>query len=92
MLVVLAAALGGLLIWITGEAMPGVLALFDLILLGAAVLLAWVGYGRNILSFRNLAYAPFYALAKIPLYLKFMVNRQVEWVRSRRDNSSASGR
>jgi hypothetical protein len=72
--------------------MPWALALVNFFLLGVAVLLAWVGYGRNILSFRNLAYAPFYALAKIPLYLKFMVNRQVEWVRSRRDNGSASGR
>jgi cellulose synthase/poly-beta-1,6-N-acetylglucosamine synthase-like glycosyltransferase len=88
----LMAVLGGLLIWFTGEAMPWSLAIISFVLLGVAVLLAWVGYGRNILSFRDLAYAPLYALGKIPLYLKFMVNRQVEWVRSRRDNSSASGR
>jgi cellulose synthase/poly-beta-1,6-N-acetylglucosamine synthase-like glycosyltransferase len=92
LLVVLAAVIGSVLIWLTGDAMPWALALVNFFLLGVAVLLAWVGYGRNILSFRNLAYAPFYALAKIPLYLKFMVNRQVEWVRSRRDNGSASGR
>lgn len=86
------AVLGGVLVWVTGEAMPWTLAIANLVVLGTAVLLAWAGYGRNILSFRNLAYAPFYALGKIPLYLKFVVNRQVEWVRSRRDNGSASGR
>lgn len=92
LMVVLMAVLGSGLIWFTGQAMPWSLAIISFVLLGIAVLLAWVGYGRNILSFRNLAYAPFYALGKIPLYLKFLVNRQVEWVRSRRDNSSASGR
>jgi cellulose synthase/poly-beta-1,6-N-acetylglucosamine synthase-like glycosyltransferase len=92
LMVLLMALLGSVLIWFTGQAMPWSLAIISFVLLGVAVLLAWVGYGRNILSFRNLAYAPLYALGKIPLYLKFMVNRQVEWVRSRRDNSSASGR
>lgn len=92
LLVTLMALLGGLLMWLTASAMPGALAVLNLLLLGIAVMLAWAGYGRNILSFRNLAYAPFYALAKIPLYLKFMVNRQVEWVRSRRDHGSTSGR
>jgi cellulose synthase/poly-beta-1,6-N-acetylglucosamine synthase-like glycosyltransferase len=92
LMVLLMAVLGSVLIWFTGQAMPWSLAIISVVLLGVAVLLAWVGYGRNILSFRDLAYAPLYALGKIPLYLKFLVNRQVEWVRSRRDNSSASGR
>jgi len=48
-------------------------------------LIAWVRYGRQVISLASLAYAPFYALWKIPLYLKFMAKRQVEWVRSRRD-------
>lgn len=49
------------------------------------VLTAWIGYGKEIISFRQLCYAPIYALIKIPLYLKFILNRQVEWVRSKRD-------
>ncbi len=66
---------------------PGVLrlALLTLIGLGLAVLLAWARFGREVLSLGRLAYAPFYALRKIPLYLKFLVSRQVEWVRSKRD-------
>lgn len=50
-----------------------------------AILLAWIKFGRSIISFKQLCYAPVYALMKIPLYLKFFINRQVEWVRSKRD-------
>ncbi len=50
-----------------------------------AVFLAWFKFGRDIISFQQLCYAPIYALSKIPLYLKFLINRQVEWVRSKRD-------
>lgn len=50
-----------------------------------AVLLAWIFFGRGVISFKQLCYAPIYALVKIPLYLKFFLNRQVEWVRSKRD-------
>jgi len=31
-------------------------------------------------------YAPFYAARKVPLYLSFLIKRQVEWVRSKRDD------
>jgi hypothetical protein len=75
-----------LLPWaLTGSAMPWLLALINPLLLGVAVLLAWSRFGRAILSLGDLAYAPVYALRKIPLYLKFLVRRQVEWVRSHRD-------
>ncbi|WP_020168537.1 MULTISPECIES: glycosyltransferase family 2 protein [Methylotenera] len=56
-----------------------------LIALVIAVLVAWFFFGRSIISFKQLCYAPIYALIKIPLYLKFFVNRQVEWVRTKRD-------
>lgn len=85
LLVVFMALAGGLLMWITGAALPWGLAILNLLLLGTFVFLAWIAYGRHILSFAHLAYAPFYALAKVPLYLKFMFKRQVDWVRSRRD-------
>jgi cellulose synthase/poly-beta-1,6-N-acetylglucosamine synthase-like glycosyltransferase len=61
------------------------MALILLTTLLAAVLLAWLFFGRDSISFRQLCYAPIYALIKIPLYVKFFVNRQVEWVRSKRD-------
>jgi len=85
-LLVLASCGFGLALWgLTGAALPGLLALANLGLLVAAVLLAWLRYGRGILSLGSLAYAPVYALGKIPLYLGFLVRRQAEWVRSRRD-------
>jgi glycosyltransferase involved in cell wall biosynthesis len=62
--------------------------LFSMTLLFAltlAVLLAWLFFGRQIISFKQLCYAPIYALVKIPLYIKFFFNRQVDWVRSKRD-------
>ena len=56
----------------------------SLMMLGAAVLLAWVGYGRKVAPLATLACAPLYAAAKLPLYARFLVKRQVEWVRTRR--------
>ena len=56
-----------------------------LICLTLAVLSAWFFFGQHIISFKQLCYAPIYALIKIPLYIKFFFNRQVDWVRSKRD-------
>lgn len=78
----------GLLAWSwTGAVLPWSLGLAAPMLLALAVLAAWLRFGRAILSWRELAYAPVYALVKIPLYLKFLVRRQVKWVRSERDPS-----
>lgn len=61
------------------------LSVLILICLTFAVLLAWLFFGQHIISFKQLCYAPIYALIKIPLYIKFFFNRQVDWVRSKRD-------
>lgn len=58
-----------------------------LVMLGVAVLLAWGRFSRELIPFSVLLYAPFYAARKIPLYLGFLIKRQVEWVRSKRDDS-----
>ena len=79
-------ALCGLAIgWVTGSAWPWNLAGFVPLVLGLAVWLAWLKFGRAILSLTELIYAPAYVISKIPLYCKFFMRRQVEWVRSRRD-------
>lgn len=62
-----------------------VIALILIATLLSSVLLAWHWFGRDTISFKQLCYAPIYALKKIPLYIKFFINRQVEWVRSKRD-------
>jgi cellulose synthase/poly-beta-1,6-N-acetylglucosamine synthase-like glycosyltransferase len=51
----------------------------------AAIFLAWCRYGREILPFRWLVFAPVYAIVKIPLYAKFLFNRQREWVKGERE-------
>lgn len=59
----------------------------NLAMLILALSLAWLRFGFAVLSFGQLLLAPAYALQKIPLYLRFIVRRQVEWVRSKRDES-----
>lgn len=71
--------LGGLLV-------PALIAAVGLALLGVTIMLAWVRCGRGIISFVSLLYAPLYAAKKIPLYLGFLLKRQVDWVRSQRDD------
>jgi glycosyltransferase involved in cell wall biosynthesis len=73
------------LYYFTGFWLASLFALLLLVMLASAVILAWLTFGRAIISFKQLCYAPVYALTKIPLYIKFFVNRQVEWVRSKRD-------
>lgn len=66
---------------------PALIASGAITILGATVLLAWGRFCRGLISFSVLLYAPFYAVKKIPLYLGFLIKRQVEWVRSKRDDS-----
>jgi cellulose synthase/poly-beta-1,6-N-acetylglucosamine synthase-like glycosyltransferase len=85
LMTVVLAAIAAIAIAITGLWLPWLFAIVLLLVLGFAVLAAWFKFGKNILSFSSLAYAPLYMLAKIPLYMRFLVKRQVEWVRSKRD-------
>jgi cellulose synthase/poly-beta-1,6-N-acetylglucosamine synthase-like glycosyltransferase len=54
-------------------------------LLTLSIFLAWVRYGRHIITIGKLAYAVVYAFLKLPLYAKFLVTRQTAWIRSKRD-------
>ncbi|MBA3697196.1 MAG: glycosyltransferase, partial [Methylotenera sp.] len=85
LLVLMLSVAGLLLATATSALFPGLLAGLLLVFLGVTILLAWIKFGRSILSLASLGYAPIYMLGKIPLYLKFLVRRQVEWVRSKRD-------
>jgi cellulose synthase/poly-beta-1,6-N-acetylglucosamine synthase-like glycosyltransferase len=70
---------------VTAKSVPVWIAAISLALLGMSVLLSWARYGRRIISLSSLAYAPLYAIWKIPVYFKFLVSRQAEWIRSKRD-------
>lgn len=71
---------------LAGALAPLVLAGAALAALGTAILLSWWRYGRDIVTARHLLMALFYMLLKLPLYLRFFVRRQVEWVRAQRDS------
>lgn len=64
---------------------PLLIASVDALLLCGSVLLCWASYGRQILSLGDLARAVNYLLWKLPLYVRFLVARQMDWVRSKRD-------
>lgn len=50
-----------------------------------AIMLFWLVYGRKIISLGQLLSIPYYIVMKLPIYVKFIVHRQSEWVRSKRD-------
>jgi cellulose synthase/poly-beta-1,6-N-acetylglucosamine synthase-like glycosyltransferase len=87
LVLVAAFGLSWLIFLLTGALAPALIATAGVMILGTTVLLAWSQFGREIISFSTLMYAPFYALKKIPLYVGFLFKRQVEWVRSKRDES-----
>lgn len=59
-------------------------------LLIAVLFAAWARYGRDVVSLGRLMLAIPYALWKIPLYAKFLVARQIDWVRSKRDQERST--
>lgn len=88
LLLMLATLLGacGALAWaISGNSLPWAPAAALPLMLAAALALAWLKAGRAILPAHQLGHAARYALAKIPLYLRFVVRRQAAWIASARD-------
>lgn len=71
---------------VTGRTGPLVFASAILLMLLAATGLSWWRFGRGVVSFRQLLLAPAYMARKLPMYVRFLVHRQVEWVRSKRDD------
>lgn len=70
----------------TGQLLPWGWGVLLFVIFNSFVLTAWLKHGRNILSMKALlTFAPVYAFRKIKLYFGFFVNRQVEWVKSRKD-------
>ena len=63
---------------------PLAAALACLALLAMAVGMAWWGWGRAVVSARDLCSVPFYVLAKLPVYAGYLFKRQKEWVRTDR--------
>lgn len=50
-----------------------------------ATTIAWYRVGRDLINWREMLSAPWYALRKAPIYLAYAVNRQSRWIRTRRE-------
>lgn len=75
------------LFWVgLGTVLPVLVASVLVACIAGAVLLAWSGYGREVITLGELMGAFGYVARKLPLYFKFLFNRQVAWVRSKRDS------
>lgn len=68
-----------------GGALPLAIACFAFGMLIAAVLAAWTQQARHLISLRELLALPWYVVTKIPVYVRLFTKRQVEWVRTKRD-------
>ncbi len=50
-----------------------------------AILAAWWGWGRDILSTRAILLIPLYIVGKVPIYVAYVFRRQKKWVKTGRD-------
>ncbi|MFK3736204.1 glycosyltransferase family 2 protein [Massilia sp. TN1-12] len=67
-----------------GAALPFAIATVLLCLMGGTLLLSWWKFGRQQLSLWDLCLGIGYLLWKIPVYLRFLLQRQVHWIKSAR--------
>jgi hypothetical protein len=79
------AGLAGLAYTLGGPLLPLAVALGAAGLLVFSLLAAWWRFGQAALPPGDLPAVLGYALGKLPLYLKFALGRQVEWIRTKRD-------
>jgi cellulose synthase/poly-beta-1,6-N-acetylglucosamine synthase-like glycosyltransferase len=70
-----------------GMAENGFYVIFtSFIMLFIAVLIAWLGWGRKILSLSSMLFIPIYILLKIPNYFGFIFKRQSSWNKTKREH------
>jgi hypothetical protein len=72
--------------WLLGaSALPAILLTFACVVLAASVLVGWAIHCRRQVPLWALLVAPFYAAAKLPVYLAFLFKHQQQWIRTERD-------
>ena len=64
--------------------LPLLIAIGTVGIFAFAILLAWWGWGRQIISLCTFLLIPVYVLSKIPYYFGFLLKRQKKWVRTDR--------
>jgi cellulose synthase/poly-beta-1,6-N-acetylglucosamine synthase-like glycosyltransferase len=89
LLVISSTALSMLLASLYPRFVPAlVMSTATLVLFFLALAIAWLRFGRDVVSLRDLFFAPIYVLRKIPLYFRFITARQAKWIRSERDHKN----
>jgi cellulose synthase/poly-beta-1,6-N-acetylglucosamine synthase-like glycosyltransferase len=89
LLFVMAVWITAMIFFITANSLfPLAAATMAAVLLVLSILLAWAVYARHIIALGGLAFGTIHAIVKIPLYCKFIVARQLSWVRSKRSKDS----
>jgi cellulose synthase/poly-beta-1,6-N-acetylglucosamine synthase-like glycosyltransferase len=78
-------AAGAALALASGIVAPLALALAGALLLTAATAIAWARWGSAVLRPRELLQVPAYVLSKIPLYARYVTQRQTAWLKTERD-------
>lgn len=75
------------LLWslVSGDAGLFITASGLFVLFSLSIVLCWLRFGRHLFGVSNVPAGFCYIFGKIPLYYNFFVDRQVEWVRSKRD-------
>ena len=74
----------GAWMWV-GAIAPLAVSLLSLTLIASAAASAWYRFGAGTVSSGELLLAPLYALRKLPVYASFVLRRQTQWVRAKRD-------
>jgi cellulose synthase/poly-beta-1,6-N-acetylglucosamine synthase-like glycosyltransferase len=85
----LSLAVLGTAVWLH-EFVPVFFVAAGWVLLATGVLLAWVRFGRDLISFSTMLSIPSYVLRKLPIYGAFFQKREMSWVRTPRDGEIAS--
>lgn len=81
----LAAGLLGFAAWVlAGWTVPAIVSTCGLLALMVAVLAARARFASDIVTWGDILRVPFYVFAKLPIYARFVFDRQVEWVRTKR--------
>jgi hypothetical protein len=75
-------AVGGWLLG--GTALVAIVASALVALFLVTILAAWSVQGRDLVRLSELLAVPWYILAKLPMYVRFIVRRQRDWVRTDR--------
>jgi cellulose synthase/poly-beta-1,6-N-acetylglucosamine synthase-like glycosyltransferase len=81
-------ALALVLLFVFGARVPAIISAILFAFFFLSIVLAWWRHGREILPLHWLVFAPVYAIRKVPLYARFFLNRQREWVKGEREPSN----